>query len=86
MVFYKREESRFGILIFKALGGAYEVKCLLRGLFQAATWSPVSIEDLEPNRDPDLAAGVTMVNATGGKHGHSVASRAPRFGSGGALA
>ncbi|RPG17317.1 MAG: diaminopropionate ammonia-lyase [Phycisphaera sp. TMED9] len=81
-VFYKDEESRFEISSFKALGGAYAVQCLLRDVFEEVTGRSVTLEDVERNHHPDLAADVTVVTATDGNHGRSVAWGAERFGCG----
>ena len=42
----------------------------------------VTLEDVERNHHPDLAADVTVVTATDGNHGRSVAWGAERFGCG----
>jgi diaminopropionate ammonia-lyase len=81
-VFYKDEQSRFELSSFKALGGAYAVQCLLRDIFEEVTGRSVTLKDVERNRHPDLAADVTVVTATDGNHGRSVAWGAERFGCG----
>ena len=79
---YKDESVRSELASFKALGGAYAVQCLLRDRFEDATGSPVTLEDVERIRHPDLAAAITVVTATDGNHGRSVAWGAQRFGCG----
>ncbi len=74
-VFYKNEESRFGLGSFKALGGAYAVRQVLR---RAAEKSGVDPDDAEAVAR--LAGRVTVACATDGNHGRSVAWGARNFG------
>ena len=89
-VYYKDESARFGLGSFKALGGAFAVLRLLQKRIFAATGEHASASDLEGGdgqrqhrqhrRFRDIAAGVTVVTATDGNHGRSVAWGAARFG------
>lgn len=79
-IYYKDESSRFGLGSFKALGGAYAVLCLLRQKIRTQTSARVSVRDLEAGKFSEIAASVTVVTATDGNHGRSVAWGARRFG------
>lgn len=73
-VAYKDESSRFGLGSFKALGGAYAVLRLLvreTGLDAAALRAGGALSS---------ARRITVVTATDGNHGRSVAWGAARFG------
>ena len=73
-VHYKDESTRFGLGSFKALGGAYAV---LRLLMQQ---SGLDAEQIYQRHDPERIAGITVVTATDGNHGRSVAWGARQFG------
>lgn len=79
-IHYKDESGRFGLGSFKALGGAYAVLGVLQQRIQARTGERASARDLEGGRFSDLAARATVVTATDGNHGRSVAWGAARFG------
>ena len=95
-VYYKDESARFGLGSFKALGGAFAVLRLLQRRIFAATGEHASASDLEGGGGQRrhrqhrqhrrhrqfraIAAGVTVVTATDGNHGRSVAWGAARFG------
>lgn len=81
-IHYKDESARFGLGSFKALGGAYAVLGVLQQRIQAHTGERASARDLEGGRFSDLAARTTVVTATDGNHGRSVAWGAARFGCG----
>ncbi|HUF87917.1 MAG TPA: pyridoxal-phosphate dependent enzyme, partial [Thermohalobaculum sp.] len=66
-VLYKDEAARFGLGSFKALGGAYAVLRLL------ADRLGVSPAELRAGRARDGAAALTVVTASAGNHGRSVA-------------
>ena len=79
-IYYKDEGPRFGLGSFKALGGAYAVLRLLQRELSAAEGRSVSIDEI---RDGDFAArisDITVISATDGNHGRSVAWGARRFG------
>ncbi len=72
-VLYKDESSRFGLGSFKALGGAYAVLHLLARRLEAEVGHAVSLEDIREGRYAEAAKAVTVVTATDGNHGRSVA-------------
>ncbi len=79
-LYYKDESRRFGLGSFKALGGAYAVRQVLQG--EMATWTGET--GGAPSRhsgiDTDRLQEITVVTATDGNHGRSVAWGAQRFG------
>jgi diaminopropionate ammonia-lyase len=77
---YKDEAERFGILSFKALGGAYAVFKVLQRHILATKQVTVSARDLASGGCSDLAPRVTVTCATDGNHGRSVAWGARTFG------
>ena len=85
-VYYKDESSRFGLGSFKALGGAYAVLRLLQKILGSAEQrgkrgkETISARDLERGKFADATAAITVVTATDGNHGRSVAWGAARFG------
>lgn len=77
-VLYKDEASRFGLGSFKALGGTYAVARLLQrrvGLGRA-----VSTAELASGAHAATTRALTVVSATDGNHGRSVAAGAAMFG------
>ena len=81
-VFYKDEGSRFGLGSFKALGGAYAVLRLLSTELQKQTGASVSDTDIASGATAEAARSITVVTATDGNHGRSVAWGAQQFGCG----
>ncbi|MGH2340354.1 diaminopropionate ammonia-lyase [Segnochrobactraceae bacterium EtOH-i3] len=79
-VWCKYEAPRFGLGSFKALGGAYAVMRALQEKVAAATGETASAADLESGRFAGITRGITMVTASDGNHGLSVAWGAQRFG------
>ncbi len=79
-VYYKDEGSRFGLGSFKALGGAYAVGRLLIGLVSRHAGRPVSTRELAAGAFREFVRNVTMICATDGNHGRSVAWGAAMFG------
>ena len=79
-VLYKDEASRFGLGSFKALGGAYAVARLLQRRVAEKRGRPVAISDLAHGEHRHITQSVTVVSATDGNHGRSVAAGAARFG------
>ncbi len=77
---YKDEGPRFGLGSFKALGGAYAALLVLRREIAAALGRPVSPADIRAGRHAALAARITLVTATDGNHGRSLAWGCRRFG------
>ena len=79
-IYYKDESSRFGLGSFKALGGAYAVFRLLQKKILDNTGARASAVELDAGKFRELVAEVTVVSATDGNHGRSVAWGAGRFG------
>ncbi len=79
-LYYKDESSRFELASFKALGGAYAVQLVLRRSISRELGQEVTLEDIEKVRYPEIAGRFTVVTATDGNHGRSVAWGAQRFG------
>ena len=76
---YKDEAHRFGLGSFKALGGAYAVMRALQERLRARGIEAAS-RDLLAGRHAGAVAGETVVCATDGNHGRSVAWGAWMFG------
>lgn len=79
-IYYKDESTRFGLGSFKSLGGAYEVLCLLQQQISMRVGEQVSFADIRNGTYSDLVKGLTVVTATDGNHGRSVAWGARLFG------
>ncbi len=79
-IYYKDESNRFGLGSFKALGGAYAVSCLLREKIRMQTGAHATASELESGKFSKVSATITVVTATAGNHGCSVAWGAARFG------
>lgn len=78
-LWYKDEAHRFGLGSFKALGGAYAVLRVLQDAL-ADRGITATASDLMNGAHRDLVSGVTVVCATDGNHGRSVAWGAQMFG------
>lgn len=72
-VYYKDEGGRFGLGSFKPLGGAYAVARVLARELARRGAAGVSVKDLMAGRYRDKVSGITIVSATDGNHGRSVA-------------
>lgn len=79
-VHYKFEGPRFGLGSFKALGAAYAAMRLLQREIASGTGRKVSLDDIRSGRCRADCAGMTLVSATDGNHGRSLAWGARRFG------
>jgi len=79
-IYYKDEGTRFGLGSFKALGGAYAVLRLLAHEIPALTGQAVSDAAISTGQCRDAARSITVVTATDGNHGRSVAWAAQLFG------
>ncbi len=79
-ILYKDEASRFGLGSFKALGGAYAVARLLQERVGEKLGRPVSTAELASGAHAATTRAVTVVSATDGNHGRSVAAGAAMFG------
>ncbi len=79
-IHYKHEGPRFGLGSFKALGGAYAaLRCLQRALSNAEGRN-ITIEEIRNGRFASQISAMTIISATDGNHGRSVAWGARRFG------
>lgn len=79
-IYYKDEGGRFGLGSFKSLGGAYEVLCLLQREVSRQVGRNVTLGSLRKGNYSDIAKTITVVTATDGNHGRSVAWGARLFG------
>ena len=79
-VFYKDEASRFALGSFKALGGTYAVARLLQRRVQDRLGRSVPISELARGDHRAITQSLTVVSATDGNHGRSVAAGATQFG------
>lgn len=79
-VHLKAEWDRMGLSSFKALGGAYAVALLVKARAEASLGRPVGPEELQSPAVRSTARGMTVVCASAGNHGLSVAAGARVFG------
>lgn len=79
-LYYKDEASRFGLGSFKALGGAYAVLRLLAKEIPKLVAKPVSDAEISSGKYSGLVRELTVITATDGNHGRSVAWGARQFG------
>lgn len=79
-VHYKDESARFGLMSFKALGGAYAVVRHLLLVIQREVGETASVDDILAGRYADIVKRQTVCCATDGNHGRSVAWGARTFG------
>jgi len=79
-VLYKDEGPRFGLGSFKALGGSYAAQRVLQRQLAANLGHEVSLEDIREGKYKAEAAKITLVSATDGNHGRSLAWGCQRFG------
>jgi len=77
---YKHEGPRFGLGSFKALGAAYAALRLLGREISTRLGHPVSLTDIRAGKYRDDCAALTLVSATDGNHGRSLAWGCQRFG------
>lgn len=79
-VHYKDESARFGLMSFKALGGAYAVVRHLLQVIQHETGETVTVDDVLAGHHADIVERQTVCCATDGNHGRSAAWGAQTFG------
>ncbi|UWQ62110.1 diaminopropionate ammonia-lyase [Leisingera caerulea] len=77
---YKHEGPRFGLGSFKALGGSYAALRVLQRELSKQLGQDVSLEEIRKGAHKDACAGITLVSATDGNHGRSLAWGCQRFG------
>ena len=78
-IFYKDEGPRFGLGSFKALGGAYAGLRVLQRELSRRSGKGVETSAIRAGEAVDAAGGVTLVSATDGNHGRSLAWGASTF-------
>ena len=79
-LYYKDESGRFGLGSFKALGGAYQVMRVLQQDIARRHGREVPLSEIRDGTWRDTTGDVTVVTATDGNHGRSVAWGAQQFG------
>ena len=79
-IFYKHEGPRFGLGSFKSLGGSYAAMRVLQRELSARSGEVVALADIRNGVHRTACAGVTLVSATDGNHGRSLAWGCQRFG------
>lgn len=79
-VLYKDEGPRFGLGSFKALGGSYAALRVLQREISARLGHAVTLADIRKGQYREEAAKITLVSATDGNHGRSLAWGCQRFG------
>ena len=79
-VLYKDEGARFGLGSFKALGGAYAALCVLQKQISLIFSHEVSLKDIRAGKYSEESCDITLVSATDGNHGRSLAWGCQRFG------
>ncbi len=79
-VLYKHEGPRFGLGSFKALGGSYAALRVLQREISKRVGKEVNPADIHAGRYRDETAKITLVSATDGNHGRSLAWGCERFG------
>ena len=77
---YKHEGPRFGLGSFKALGGAYAAQRVLQRELARRLEKDVSLADIRAGKHRAASAVITLVSATDGNHGRSLAWACQRFG------
>jgi len=79
-IHYKDEGPRFGLGSFKALGGAYAALRILQRELTARLGRDVTADEIRNGALAAEAAKITLVSATDGNHGRSLAWGAQMFG------
>lgn len=77
---YKHEGPRFGLGSFKALGGSYAALKVLQREISERKDQAVDLEDIRLGRYKHDCAEITLVSATDGNHGRSLAWGCQRVG------
>ena len=80
-ILYKDEGPRFGLGSFKALGGSYAALRVLQREISARRGEEVSLAAIRAGDHATDCAAITLVSATDGNHGRSLAWGCQRFGS-----
>lgn len=77
---YKHEGPRFGLGSFKALGGSYAALRVLQRELSERLGREISLRDIRNGVHAEACAEITLVSATDGNHGRSLAWGCQRFG------
>ncbi|WP_114285374.1 diaminopropionate ammonia-lyase [Candidatus Halocynthiibacter alkanivorans] len=77
---YKHEGPRFGLGSFKALGGSYAALRVLQRELSRQSGQDVALADIRMGKHREACGGITLVSATDGNHGRSLAWGCQRFG------
>lgn len=77
---YKHEGPRFGLGSFKALGGSYAALRVLQRELSKRLGQDISLSDIRNGAHAEACASITLVSATDGNHGRSLAWGCQRFG------
>ncbi|MEQ9693842.1 diaminopropionate ammonia-lyase [Shimia sp. SDUM112013] len=70
---YKHEGPRFGLGSFKALGGAYAAMRVLQRELSARLGRDIALADIRAGKYAEACRAITLVSATDGNHGRSLA-------------
>ena len=79
-IHYKHEGPRFGLGSFKALGGSYAAMRVLQRVLSEQLGHEVTLEGISAGKHRDACAKITLVSATDGNHGRSLAWGCQRLG------
>lgn len=79
-VHFKHEGPRFELGSFKALGGAYAVLRSIQRELSDAEGRKITVEEIRNGHFASQISEMTIISATDGNHGRSVAWGAQRFG------
>lgn len=79
-LYYKDEGPRFGLGSFKALGGSYSALRLLKDQIASKTGQDVPLSEIATGQYATLCSEITLVSATDGNHGRSLAWGCQRYG------
>lgn len=79
-ILYKDEGPRFGLGSFKALGGSYAALRVLQRVISDKLDRDISLADIRNGDYAAECAAITLVSATDGNHGRSLAWGCKRFG------
>lgn len=82
---YKDEGPRFGLGSFKALGGSYAALRMLAREISRQLGRKVPLAEIRQGRHREACAAITLVSATDGNHGRSLAWGCRRFGARGRI-
>jgi len=79
-ILYKHEGPRFGLGSFKALGAAYAAMRVLQREISRITGQGASLSSIREGEHAEICSRITLVSATDGNHGRSLAWGCQRFG------